>query len=186
MTEQLFAKKQEVTAGVDISRASDQDLDAVWAIIDACAQWLADQDLKHWADHYTREMMAKIIRKLEVYVASQEGKAVSTITVGLQPPKYYVTEGYVQRFADPEAAAAYIMALGVLPTYQGRGVAGKLLTFAEGLAKQRGVEWLRLDCRAEVPGLVQFYEKRGFHTVGESLPEGVNETYWLMEKRISE
>ena len=76
------------------------------------------------------------------------------------------------------------MALGVLPEYQQQGIAGKMVEFAETLAKQQGVEWLRLDCRSEVPGIVAFYEKRGFHKVGEPLPEGEGETYWLMEKKI--
>lgn len=125
-----------------------------------------------------------MIHKLEVYIAIQNDVAVSTITYGMRPPKYYDTEGYVQRFTDPEAKAAYVMALGVLPGYQQQGIAGKMVEFVEALARQQGVAWLRLDCRLEVPGIVLFYEKRGFNKVGEPLPEGEGETYWLMEKKI--
>ena len=176
--------KQEQIGMISIQRAEKKDLDTVWTIIENCAKWLADQGLRHWADHYTKDILATMIQKLEVYVATQNGTAVSTITFGMRPPKYYLEEGYVQRFTDPEALAAYVMALGVLPGYQRKGIAGKMVEFVEALAKQHGVTWLRLDCRLEVPGIVPFYERRGFRKVGEPLQEGEGESYWLMEKNI--
>lgn len=62
-----------------------------------------------------------------------------------------------------------------------------MLAFAESISKERGLRWLRLDCRNEVPGLVRFYENRGFEKVGDDpLQEGENESYWLMEKLLGE
>ncbi len=77
------------------------------------------------------------------------------------------------------------MALGVRPSEQGKGIAGKFIDFAFAEAKNRGVKWLRLDCR-EIPSLVRFYENRGFKRVGrmEEDNNGVTEVYLLMERQV--
>lgn len=180
-------RKTELSSELSISRATAEDLDEVWEIIDQCAKWLAQKDLHHWADHYTKEMMSKMIAKFEVYLASKANKRVGTMTVETTPPKYYRDEGYLQYFSHPNEEALYVMAVGVLPALQGRGIAGEMLSFAEARAKEKDVLWIRLDCRIEVPGLVQFYQKRGFVCVGPNpMKEGDQEHYWLMEKKVEE
>ena len=185
MAEAFNNIKEKVVGGLQVRPAIAGDVDMVWGVINECAQWLAGQGLTHWANHYTREMMAKMIAHHEVYLALRDGELVSTMTFSKRPPKYYVTENYVQRFTEPEESAAYVMAIGVLPQHQKQGIAGSMVQLAEDLARLRGVKWLRLDCRSEVPGLVSFYEKRGFNKTPNGLcVEGEGESYWLMEKRI--
>ncbi len=170
---------------IEIKRATEEDLPKVWGIIDKCAKWLAEKGYRHWADHYTEEMMGKMIRKQETFLGYKNGEAIATLTFDAKPPKYYVTDDYLKFFTDPEEPSGYIMAVGVLPEYQGQGIAVQMLQYAEDEAYLRRLKWLRLDARTEVPGLIKFYENRGFQKVGNPLNEGENESYQLMEKRLN-
>lgn len=175
----------ELVPGVEIDRANLSDIGGVWEVINKCSDWLKNKGLAHWSNHYSREMVSKMIRKQQVYLATKNGDPVSTITFDMHPPKYYVTDKYLEKFTDPGESAGYIMAVGVLPEFQGNGLAVKMLDFSEGLAIKEGAKWLRLDCRDEVEGLTAFYERRGYKKFGDkAIVEGENETYWLMEKQI--
>lgn len=186
MPEDVVNRQSELLENLEIRRAQKDDLQAVWGIIRECSDWLVrEYHLRHWADHYTEDMMGKMIAHKEVYLAEANGIPVSTMTFDSRPPKYYQEEGYDKMFEQPEEPAGYVMAVGVLPEYQGQGVAVQMIKLAEEESRNRGLKWLRLDCRNEVPGLVSFYEKRGFTKVGdEALKEGDNESYWLMEKSV--
>lgn len=178
--------KGERGTQLNITRASASDVATVWGIIKADAVWLKDQGLEHWAKYYTEEMVSKMIHKKEVYLGFKDGKPVGTITFDTKPPKYYEEEGYAKLFSGGEQdPAVYMTAVAVLPTEQRQGFAGQMMRFVESKAIEKGAKWLRLDCRAEVPGLVSFYEKRGFKKVVNGLvDEGEDGTYWLMEKEL--
>lgn len=126
-----------------------------------------------------------MIRKKEVYLGRMNGKPVGTATFDTKPPWYYTEPGYAGKFTGPDEPAIYLTALAVLPQDQKQGFAGRLLQFVEEKARASGANWLRLDCRSEVPDLVNFYEKRGFSKVGDKpVDEGEDGTYWLMEKAL--
>lgn len=185
MLEDGAAKVKENPVSLEIVRARSSDLAIIWGIIEECSQWLSIQNINHWTRYYTEEMVSKMIEKKEVYVGLNNNEAISTITLDNIPPKYYSEPGYEDRFTNPDESAIYITAVAVLPAKQKQGFAGQLLDFAEDKARKAGTKWLRLDCRAEVPGLVTFYEKRGFNKLGDKpVDEGEDGTYWLMEKEL--
>ena len=171
-------------AGYDIviQKAHPGDLEAVWHIIDTCAKNLATQGFTNWATNYSQERVSKMINKLNVYLATRENIAVGTITLSTQDPSYYSAED-IAKFTYSENGSLHVMSLGVLPEYNKQGIAINLLQFAQEQAVQQGLSWLRLDCRAEIPGLIQFYEHRGFIQRGtiQSTPQ---ESYCLLEKHL--
>lgn len=187
MPEATASKVTENPIRLEINKAISQDLPVVWGIIDNCAKWLSGQNLNHWAKYYTEEMVSKMINKKEVYIGTNNGESVGTITFDTKPPKYYEEPGYGELFTNPNDPAVYLTAVAVLPGHHGRGFAGQLLQFVEDKATERNMKWLRLDCRSEVPGLVSFYEKRGFRKLGNGpIDEGEDGTYWLMEKNLQQ
>ncbi len=187
MTENVEPRENsEILQEFRIRRATAEEAQIVWGIIETCAKWLSQRGLEHWARYYTKDMVDKMIKKKDVFLALSDGKPVGTITTGSNPPKYYNEAGYAGKFTNPEDPAVYITAVAVLPAEHKRGFAGQMLQYIEDEAYLAGADWLRLDCRAEVPGLVGFYEKRGFVKLGSSpVDEGEDGTYWLMEKKIA-
>lgn len=180
-------QSKELPDSFELKRAQAADLPAVWGVISTCARDLSEQGLNHWTKYYTESMVSKMIERKEVYVGLKNGEPVGTITFDTKPPKYYVEPGYSERFTNPEESATYVTAAAVIPREQNHGFASQMLEFVESETKRRGTKWLRLDCRAEVPGLVGFYEKRGYKKLGdEPIDEGEDGTYWLMEKDLQE
>jgi ribosomal protein S18 acetylase RimI-like enzyme len=56
----------------------------------------------------------------------------------------------------------HIKMLGVDPAYRGRGIAGRLLDFAESEARSRGLKRLTLGVVSENSGAIRLYERHGF------------------------
>jgi len=183
MPENTTSFNTELLTGAMIVRAGVKDTDKVWRLIDEDSQWLLSTErLDHWSSYYTREIIAHKIQSQKVYLVSQDSTPVATITLGTNPVDYYTPDN-LNCFTSPDASAMYVSSLAVKPSFQHRGIATKLMEFAENQAKSRGIKYLRLDCRAEYQKLVEFYKKGGFAQVG-SFSEGDNQNYLLMEKVI--
>lgn len=176
----------EISSNLSLRRATAQDLDAVWGIIEKDSKWLSEEkDLHHWAGYYTKEKIAHKLESQEVYLASQNGEVVGTITLDTNPVEYYREEEELSKFADPKAPALYVTALAVDPEKHGQGIAGNLMNFADSEARKRGISYVRFDCRDRYSDLVNFYKKRGYVIVGTTIDEeDNNEVYDLMEKKV--
>lgn len=168
-----------------IRQASEQDFDSVWGIISTCSDWLVEKGHDNWARYYSRDLIAKKLQNQEVYLLSSvDGRVVGTVTLDDKPVDYYTTED-IAAFDEPEAAALYVTALGVIPAEQGKGYASWMMEFVEDKARERGLKYIRFDCRARYMEAVRFYEHRGFRVKGLLWDEeDNNETYCLMEKRL--
>ncbi len=169
---------------LEVGRASQEDLDSVWGIIKSDSDWLAEKGLDHWRKYYTREKVQRKIYGQEVYLAYQNNNLAGTVTLDTNPVEYYRPEE-MNQFTEPDASGLYVTALAVVPAKQGQGIASKLMEFADSEAKKKGVKYIRFDCRAAYKELVDFYKKRGYKVIGETLDEeDNNERYLLMEKEI--
>lgn len=167
-----------------LTKASREDLAAVWQLVKADAQWLSDvKQLRHWLDYYTQEMINNKIHQQEVYLFSEKDLPIATISMDQKPVPYY-SDKELSAFAEKDAQALYLSTLAVKPEFHGKGVASYLLTMIEQIAKTRHIRYLRFDCRAEYQELVLFYKKRGFAVVG-TFSEGEGQNYFLMEKKIA-
>lgn len=75
---------------------------------------------------------------------------------------------------------ARIMRMAVVPEAQGRAIGRALVEWAEGIARERGFETIMMHARSSAIG---FYEKCGYHTVGdEFLEQGI--PHIRMEKAL--
>ena len=173
----------ELEGGLKVIRAADADVDKVWGVVKSCSDWLlGEKKLDHWSKYYTREIIEKKIKKQEVLLVYQGGGVVGTITLDTNPVDYY-TEENLSHFSDPSAKAIYVSVVAVNPEVQGRGIASRLMKLADDVAKSRGIDYVRFDCRAEYTDLANFYQKRGYAKVG-SFSEGEDQNYLLMEKKV--
>ncbi len=59
----------------------------------------------------------------------------------------------------------YIFVLAVMPEYQGKGIGGKLIQFAEETAKRKGFKKVSLLVNANNLNAIEFYENHGFKKV---------------------
>ncbi|MFC1710081.1 GNAT family N-acetyltransferase [Patescibacteria group bacterium] len=178
-------KERLTNQTLELSLASESDIDEVWSIIKTCSDWLLKSGHKHWDDYYSRGLFEKKIQTESVYLASVKGTSIATITTSTEPVEYY-EENDMQQFKEPDTNALYVTALAVLPQYQQQGYATKLMDFAEDQANESNLDYVRFDCKALYVELVNFYRDRGYNVVGVTIDEEDNdEPYFLMEKKVS-
>jgi len=176
-------KERELLPTTKIEKVGVDKIETVWGIIREDSEWLSkEKGLNHWSDWYTKERVEEKFEDWDVYLAYRNSKAGGTMSVSEKKLGYYLQES-IDMFAEPKARALYISMLGVKPNFQKQGVASDLLKKAEEVAKEKGIEYIRFDCREEYTDLVNFYLKRGYEKRG-SFPEAEGENYLMMEKKI--
>ena len=61
----------------------------------------------------------------------------------------------------------YIANIAVFPEYRRRGIGDKLLSFAEGRARESGCSFISLEVRVSNSGAIALYEKHGYEIQGQ-------------------
>lgn len=87
---------------------------------------------------------------MDVFVAESDDRIVGTIASAILSRE----EGHLRGMA-------------VLPDWQGRGIAERLLETAEQELRRRGCSRITLDTTAPLQRAIRFYEKHGYHATGK-------------------
>ena len=130
------------------------------ALLDDAAQWLADRGRTgQWGTEKQSTQPRRIAQARSwvdadgLYLAWIDDTPVGALAVGAAP-------GHIPAAAEPEL---YINFLVTSRAHAGLGIGRALLDHAEGLARERGVGLLRVDCYAgDDRALVHYYESQGF------------------------
>jgi GNAT superfamily N-acetyltransferase len=140
-----------------------EDEAAVLALFDETIDWLVQRGLiGQWGEQPfserpdMRERVRETLSDNEVRIAEHDGRPVGVLAVGACPP-------YVPGNPVPEL---YVMLLLSSRGLAGQRIGARLLELACQLARQRGRRMVRVDCWADSPRLVKFYEDEGFKRHG--------------------
>lgn len=166
-----------------IEKVGIEKLDEVWEIVREGSEWLSkEKGLDHWSNWYTRERVKEKIEEWDVYLVYRGDVPVGTMAVSDEKMGYFLQES-IHMFAEPKAKALYVSMLGVKLKFQGQGIATDLLKKAEEITKDKGIKYVRFDCRKEDSDAVNFYLKRGYEERG-LFSIGENDNYLMLEKKI--
>lgn len=142
-----------------IRPGSSADELAVLDLFDEAVRWLVDRGLAgQWGElpFSSRPEMPARVRGLlsdnDVRIAEHQGAVVGVVALGTSPP-------YVPANPFPEL---YVTLLLSSRRLAGNAIGARLLGLATELAHERSARMLRVDCWADAPGLVRFYERQGF------------------------
>ena len=84
------------------------------------------------------------------------------------------------------AAELYVGRLAVLPEWQGRGIASRLMGAAEEMARSKGYACMSLNVRIALAGNRALFEKLGFRFKSEERHPGFSEpTFISMRKELA-
>lgn len=158
-------------AGVEILRATAQDMEILYGILNEAARWIHQRGIDQWQYPFNRERIEKALAEHEVYLARQDGEPVGTLTLQWADTPFW---------GDWPDDAGYVHLLASLR----KGVGRRLLAWAETETVRRGRTLLRLDCVATNPKLVQYYEQAGYEGRGEVFLYG--RQFRLLEKRLGQ
>ncbi|HEV2250102.1 MAG TPA: GNAT family N-acetyltransferase [Candidatus Limnocylindria bacterium] len=147
-----------------IRRTTPADTDTVLGILDDAARWVAGRRVPGWqTGQWARTRIQSAIERGETYLAHDGDTVVGTVNVQWTDPKLW-----------PHGAhdAGYVHRLAVARPAHGRSIGRELLTFAEGIAREQGKRFLRLDCMCASAGLREYYAAAGFRSRGERHGQG--------------
>ena len=149
---------------MEILEFQEKDIDIVYAIQRAAYKPLYDK----YQDHSTNPYMES---KETIFL-----KYTRQGTKGYIFVKDGVPVGAVRIHLYPESKSGKVSALGVLPEYQGQGIAQEALLKIEAIHSD--VERWFLDTILQEPGNCHLYEKIGYKRTGKT--EVVNEKLTLV------
>jgi predicted N-acetyltransferase YhbS len=142
-----------------IRTGSVADEPAVLELFDEAVEWLVERGLVgQWGEQpfSTRPEMTTLVQQTlsqnEVRIAEHRGAVVGVLAAGASPP-------YVPGNPTPEL---YVTPLLSARRLAGNRIGARLLELAGEIGRERGALTVRVDCWADSPALVSYYERQGF------------------------
>jgi GNAT superfamily N-acetyltransferase len=140
---------------IEFLMAVPRQLDDVLSVLDDAATWLQSGGVVQWPSRFEPSWVEGALRRGETWLVRVGERVSATVTVDQADSAWDGLPGralYVHRMAVRREAA---------------GLGGAILTWAAGVARERGCESLRLDCVASNARLRRYYEAAGFVHCGD-------------------
>lgn len=148
---------------LEIRPGGAEDEGAVLGLFDEAVEWLVARGLSgQWGEEpfsLRPDLQTRVRQTLSesaVRIAEHDGRVVGVLAAGACPP-------YVPGNPVPEL---YVLLLVSSRGMSGQRIGARLLELACQMARERGRRMVRVDCWADSPRLVRFYEREGFRRLG--------------------
>jgi GNAT superfamily N-acetyltransferase len=141
-----------------IRLAQSSDHAAISAILEEARQWLIQRGIPdQWPTPMPDPVLAERIAGHQVYVAHINDHYIGTFSLFWSDPEVWG--------AQPDNAG-YLHGLAIRRSVANKGIGVYLIDAASRLVATTGRVYLRLDCWAGNPGLMQYYAGLGFRPCG--------------------
>lgn len=148
-----------------IARGQIQQVDEIFALSQACGLHLRENGIDQWDENYPdRNRIQKDIESNQLFCHIDDENRINGIVVlnEEQDPEY----AGIDWLTDDLSRSLVVHRLAVLPTFQGQGIATKLMDFAEEFGRENMYASIRLDTYSQNAHNQRFYEKRGYTNLG--------------------
>lgn len=115
--------------------------------------------------HPTLEGIKAYIEEGSMYLYKEGNVIIGAVAVTMYQGEDYHAIEWSQQVADDKAAVIHILA--VSPDYQGKGIGSEMVREAINLAKEKGMQAIRLDALASNTPAHRMYERLGFEYRGK-------------------
>ncbi|MEO3810102.1 GNAT family N-acetyltransferase [Sphaerisporangium sp. B11E5] len=148
--------------------ATPADLPGVLRLLADTAGWLHGRGIRQWpAAGFPAARIEPLIEAQTLFVL--DGAEEGTGGEGLVPAATLALDDNADAefwtVADRPESALYVHKLAVGRAFSGRGLGETLLDWAALRVAAAGLDWLRLDCSKDNPGLQGYYRRLGFRHV---------------------
>ncbi len=142
-----------------ISKASISDLEHIYSLTKSCAKHMIANGIFQWNEKYpSNEVLKKDIELQQIWKLEVHETIVGIIVLTKVEDKEYLNVKWLTKNVNN----IYIHRLAVLPAYQGKKCAQKLMDFAENYASNKKYSSIRLDTFSQNKRNQLFYEKRNY------------------------
>ena len=125
---------------------------------------MRENGIDQWDENYPDYASIERDLKTETLFAFRDGEAILGIVVlnETQDEEY----GEINWSTSESDQNLVVHRLAVDPTHQGKGIARKIMDFAENFARERQYDSIRLDTFSQNPRNQRFYINRGYTDLG--------------------
>jgi len=142
-----------------IRKSSKKDLEQLYAITKSCAKELIKKGIFQWSELYpSKEVLQNDIDLGQIWKLVVQKKCIGIIVLTEIEDKEY----HPVKWLTINSKNLYIHRLAILPSFQGKGYAKKLMDFAEDYALENNYNSIRLDTFSKNKRNQNFYEKRNY------------------------
>ena len=146
-----------------IALARPSQIKQIHALTQACGEKMNAEGIFQWSETYPNfGVFQNDIERGELYVFMSEEKVVGCIVISTKMDEEYKTVNWLSQTSDHY----YIHRLAVHPSYQGNGIARRLMDFAEDMAVENNKVSIRLDTFSQNLRNQKFYQARGYKRLG--------------------
>lgn len=147
-----------------ISTGKKHEIDSILALTKACGKHMRDNGIDQWDENYPNRESILNDLETETLFAYREGDEILGIVVlnESQDEEY----GEIDWSTTDNDKNIVVHRLAVQPDQQGKGLARKLMDFAEQWAKEQNYDAIRLDTFSRNPRNQKFYTNRGYTDLG--------------------
>ncbi|HTM53328.1 MAG TPA: GNAT family N-acetyltransferase [Pirellulales bacterium] len=141
---------------IEISPATQDDVDAYVAMAREAQAWIAARGLRQYVpaahEAYAAAVAARVAAGT-LYKVRQRDETIAFFALDACGPAWWDSF---------EGSALYVSGIVVTRSARGRGIGGEIIRFCEREAARRDCPFLRLDCHAGNAWLCAYYERQGF------------------------
>lgn len=146
-----------------ISPAVPVDLPALLDLTRLCIARMREQGIDQWDDLYPDEtILARDVAAGTVHLLRDADTVIGCVAVDTTLDPLWSDMDW----SRPDAGASAVHRLMVHPDRQGQGLARRLMSRAEAIARERGSHSVRLDAFLANPAALHLYESLGYRRTG--------------------
>ena len=155
----------EPSASLVIDVASEHDSEALYTLLNQCAEAMAAEGMQHWLGVYSKQAIIDNLQQKDVYLLRRDTELLGCVALSENPADYYA-----ECWPQAPAANFYLTQLAVAPHYQSQGLGKFLVQFCQQQIPSG--KSLQLDAVAHYPALLAFYRQLGFQQIAEGVGLG--------------
>ena len=161
-----------------IRKANMNDLESIMKIIKSTVEEMKTYNNTQWDENYPLEKdFVSDIKKQDLYIYEVDGEVAGFICLNYEEPEEYLGLNW-----SSNKKAMVIHRMAVNPNFRKTGIASKLVDFAEKLAVENNVSYLKSDTYSINSKMNLLLTKCGFTKIGEMSFLGKEKSFYCYDK----
>lgn len=163
----------------NIRKARTEDMEQIMELIARCVQVMQAGGSDQWDDSYpNREVIGQDIEHGTLYAYIDNGAVAGILVLDEHQNELYQSI----KWSQEQGKALIMHRLAVHPEAQGKGIARKLIAYAEQYAREAGYSSIRLDTYTKNTPALALYPGLGYERRGEIFFPGRTASFPVFEK----
>ncbi|WP_428908323.1 GNAT family N-acetyltransferase [Niallia sp. Krafla_26] len=163
-----------------IRNGKNDDLPSIMRMVEGTIKIMKEEQNDQWDETYpTLQTFEQDIQNGSLFVLEENGYVIGSITVDLNLPDEYSSHSILWR---KNGKAFTFHRLVVHPAGRGQGIASKLISYAEEVAIQNEIPYLKIDTYSLNKKAQALFEKNGFCKAGEMAFQGKKSPFYCYDK----